>query len=723
MAVGSTPIAPGSRAGFPDWGPGFTHLDVELARLAWRVAPQTPAVILQAVAIVSRAQACGHTAVDLSMPADELLDLIEPASGSGEGPGDISAASAFEAMLCRWLTDIHRALPEGHGPADVLAGGSTGGEASGEPGNRPGPDPVIACARDEQGFCSAAGTSLLVWDPPRLYLRRAWDSERRVAKALQDRLRAHHAHGVHLGPVDGPADPRVHAQDLLKQWLPSTPESPTEDQQQACLQALGGRLTVITGGPGSGKTHTAARLLALLQACRPDPDRPLRIALATPTGKAAARLRQALQAALAALQALPAAPQAGLPPSFWDELPKSIAPPSTLHALLGLSAQGGSGRPSGGAELSPWSSTVRRTVLKVAAADVVLIDEASMMDLSLAEALLTRVNPSSRLILIGDRRQLASVEAGSVLADLVDGLWAQGAVSSLGRSRRFGGSIGRCAEAVLQGDAAALAALLADADADVDAPLRCGPLGGRELIDLALGPQGYGPLWHHLNLIRNQSIDDNELIDLLKAMDEFRMLCAIRQGPWGVQGCNEAIERELLRRGWGKPSAGAAGAPSHWYHGRMVMVTRNQPAVGLHNGDVGLVLHGPPGSAPRMVWLQGEQVRSVPCSRLSDVETAWAMTVHKSQGSEFSRVALILPAGGPAQRPQVAPPALTRELLYTGITRARRGLWIVGHPDGVVAASRRPTRRMGGLAAALQSGVSAVRPAAASRPTPPAAAG
>ncbi len=515
----------------------------------------------------------------------------------------------------------------------------------------------------------------LVLDGERLYLRRYWRDELLVAQSVRERARS-------LRPVDGEA---------VRGWLDTlfasqrAAEKP-DWQKLACAIALRGAVGIITGGPGTGKTYTVARLLALLFATAPEAGSQ-RIALAAPTGKAAARLKQSIDKALNELaervgSALPL-----------RELTARMGAARTLHSLLGA-------RPD-----SRAFAHHRGNPLDV---DVLIVDEASMVHLEMMASLLDALPPSATLILLGDKDQLASVEAGAVLGDLCHNAQA-GAYSSdtqayvreasgeevpddylgsggplaqqtvmLRHSRRFGGPIGQLALAVNAGDGAR-----------AEEVLRAGE-GGVRWIDhaqphnlLQLAQSGYGPCLELL-LAGPQGKHEDWVRQVLLRFESFRILCAVRDGEWGVSGLNDAIAQRLesarlLRRG------------GEWYVGRPVMVTRNDYGTKVFNGDIGLTLADPerPGSL-RVYFLEGDTVRSVLATRLRNVETAFAMTVHKSQGSEFRHTVLALPRERSA--------ILTRELVYTGITRASEVFTLVT-PAGEVLldAIGRRTHRTSGL--------------------------
>ncbi|MGJ7918469.1 exodeoxyribonuclease V subunit alpha [Massilia sp. LXY-6] len=526
----------------------------------------------------------------------------------------------------------------------------------------------------------------LVLDDSRLYLRRYWRDETLVASCVRARAGERQA-------VDAPA---------VRAWLEllfaSQRAADKPDWQKlACAIALRGKMAIITGGPGTGKTYTVARLLALLFATAPDAARQ-RIALAAPTGKAAARLKQSIDKALNEL-----AERVGeqLP---LRELTARMGAARTLHSLLGA-------RPD-----SRAFAHHRGNPLDV---DVLIVDEASMVHLEMMASLLDALPPTATLVLLGDKDQLASVEAGAVLGDLCHdaqagnydeataayvrdaageeippayvcggGALAQQTVM-LRHSRRFGGPIGQLALAVNAGDVDAAAAVLRARGAlgvEVAHALRWIEHAQQQhAIGLAL--EGYRPYLRLLGEAQDGvegGAHEDWVRAVLQRFEGFRILCAVREGEWGVEGLNTAIEQRL-------GDAGLIRRSGDWYVGRPVMVTRNDYATNVFNGDIGLTLADParPGSL-RVYFLEGDKVRSVLATRLRHVETAYAMTVHKSQGSEFAHTVLALPKEGGA--------VLARELVYTGITRASREFTLLTPVPGVLGeAIGRRTHRASGL--------------------------
>lgn len=519
----------------------------------------------------------------------------------------------------------------------------------------------------------------LVLDGDRLYLRRYWRDEMLVAQAVRERA-------TRKREVD---------QEAVRGWLDmlfaSQRSADGPDWQKlACAIALRGSVAIITGGPGTGKTYTVARLLALLFATAPEAGSQ-RIALAAPTGKAAARLKQSIDKALNEL-----ADKVGstLP---LRELTLRMGAARTLHSLLGA-------RPDTRA-----FAHHRGNPLDV---DVLIVDEASMVHLEMMASLLDALPPSATLILLGDKDQLASVEAGAVLGDLCHNAGAGGYTDAtcdyvlaasgeelpdeflgdagalaqqtvmLRHSRRFGGPIGQLALAVNAGDAVR-----------AEAVLRAGEPGVRWIENahqqqvLQLAQSGYGSYLDVLNTGHKAGLNTNHeewVRQVLQRFESFRILCAVRDGEWGVAGLNDAVARRLAQAGLLRPNG-------EWYVGRPVMVTRNDYATNVYNGDIGLTLPDParPG-ALRVYFLEGDTVRSVLATRLRNVETAFAMTVHKSQGSEFRHTVLALPRERGA--------VLTRELVYTGITRASEMFTLVSPPGAVLLeAIAQRTHRTSGL--------------------------
>ena len=423
------------------------------------------------------------------------------------------------------------------------------------------------------------------------------------------------------------------------------------EQRGAAQLALSRALTVLTGGPGTGKTTTVARLLALLaEQAELDGKPRLRIALAAPTGKAAARLLEAVQLEVDALANVDR-----------ERLPALAA--TTLHRLLGS-------RPD-------TSSRFRHNRENRLPHDVIVVDETSMVSLTMMARLLEAVRPDSRLLLVGDPDQLASVEAGAVLADLVEGLTAvvDSPVATLVTPHRFGESIGALADAIRDGDAEAAVGVLAAGGehiewVDVHQPA--------EVLRKVLVP-------HALRLREAAVLGDADAA--LKTLEQHRLLCAHRRGPYGVAYWNRQVERWLSEQ---------TDMPlwADWYVGRPVLVTANDYGLGLYNGDTGVAVLRDGGLRAAMATSAGPVQFAT--GRLADVETMHAMTIHKSQGSQAVEITVLLPPTDSR--------LLTRELLYTAVTRAREKVRLVGSADQLRAAVTRRAIRATGLSRRLAGG-------------------
>jgi exodeoxyribonuclease V alpha subunit len=414
-----------------------------------------------------------------------------------------------------------------------------------------------------------------------------------------------------------------------------------EEQRAAAKVALSQGLTVLTGGPGTGKTTTVARLLALLAS-----GTRLRIALAAPTGKAAARLQEAVQLEVDKLDAA-------------DREALSGMHATTLHRLLGS-------RPD-------TSARFRHNRGNRLPHDVIVVDETSMVSLTMMARLLEAVRPDARLILVGDPDQLASVEAGAVLADLVDGLDTS-KLATLTTPHRFGESIGELASAVRSGEAdQVIAVLRAGGDhvewVDTDQP--------SAHLRKVVVPQALR--------LREAAILGNAEV-ALQTLDEHRLLCAHRRGPYGVRFWNRQVERWL---------AEDTGEPiwSEWYAGRPVLVTANDYGLKLYNGDTGVTVVR---DGVLRAVIAGTNQLEFATSRLSDVDTMHAMTIHKSQGSQADEVTVLLP--------QEDSRLLMRELFYTAVTRAKKRVRIIGSEQAVRAAVERRAVRASGLGRRLREG-------------------
>ena len=643
------------------------RLDSAFATFMVDLCPDAPAPLVLAAALVAHMEGRGHSCLlldDLLRDADGLL---------GWTPTAAAEFRSFVAGLPLRTEDWLDALRS---------------------------SPLVWVDDSPSAARQADSNQPLVLRGSKLYLRRYWRYERQVAARVLQR-------GAALEVVDD-----VQARQWLDRLFPAPQAiegtAPVEWQKVACGVALRGRLSVITGGPGTGKTYTAARLLALLFALDPAPQR-LRVALAAPTGKAAARLKQSIGDALQELQTRLAD---DLP---LDDLVSHIGAARTLHSLMGA---------------RPDTRKFQFDAAHPLDVDVLIVDEASMIHLEMMAALLEALPAQARVILLGDKDQLSSVEAGAVLGDLcrdaeqgryradtaafIESVTGQRIPAEyvcggsalaqqtvmLRTSRRFGGPIGQLAMAANAGDAKMASSLLNTASnvalewLDARSPTVVVKLAVQGRTGAEGGYAGHGG---YLDLLRQRPKflgDPHDrhafnawVLSVLTAFERFRLLCAVREGEWGADDLNGAIERALVAKG-------LLSRRGEWYEGRPIMVTRNDHGVGVFNGDIGIVLKplttSASGAPLRAYFLDGKAVRSVGVSRLASVETAFALTVHKSQGSEFDHTVLVLP-----QEPSRV---LTRELIYTGITRARSAFTLVtGRTQAFAEAVAHRTRRSSGL--------------------------
>ncbi len=416
------------------------------------------------------------------------------------------------------------------------------------------------------------------------------------------------------------------------------------------LRHSGSTVRVVTGGPGTGKTTRIAELL--VETLTRDPD--LRVALAAPTGKAAARLSEAVRLRLDALNASP-------------EVRARVSHSArTVHRLLGYQPDRDRFWSRAGTPL-PY--------------DLVILDEASMVDVLLMDALIAALPAHATLLLVGDQDQLSSVAAGDVLGAIcrvaqelgVGNAWHR-SVERLTRSYRFEAhpAIGDAASAILTGDAATLMAVLHDAQR-TDVHWAPTPRDRSELLALMV-PQ------------LEACLAATSPAGALAALDGFRVLCAEREGTWGVSGINAEVERWLRSQG--------TVITERWYHRRPVMVMANDYGTQLFNGDVGVAWEAHGEMLVHFPAADGA-TRAIQPARMPETETAWAMTVHKAQGSEFTNVIIVLPSKGSR--------VLGRELLYTAVTRAREQVLIVGDESVMRSAVSRTVRRGSGLEALLRA--------------------
>ncbi|HKT97811.1 MAG TPA: exodeoxyribonuclease V subunit alpha [Paraburkholderia sp.] len=672
-------------------------LDGAFARFLLDEAPDAPPLLLLAAALASHQLGRGHVCLDLQATLDDPAFALSLPPDGPQAPTDEPPLPPAEVLAGVTLTQWLSALDA----TDVV-------------GREQGSTPLVL-----------AGT--------RLYLRRYWQYEQDVRAGIEARL----ARGARL---DAELPPTLARAALDALFEPRRADAKGADWQKlACALAARSAFSIITGGPGTGKTTTVVKLLALLQTLAlghaAAGGRPLRIRLAAPTGKAAARLNESIAGAVARLPFEALAQQVDAA-ALSSAIPTVVA---TLHRVLGT---------------RPGSRRFRHDAGNPLPVDVLVIDEASMVDLEMMAAVLDALPPTARLVLLGDKDQLASVEAGAVLGELCnrarEGHYTQAsrawleaatgeridaamldargtpldqAVAMLRESHRFASEsgIGALADLVNAGDATGVAKIWRHGYADLarlvcpaqdDAPLRALIVDGvvseehnehdaRDVAEGAAQRRGYRHYLVTMRALRPAPGASPEALSdwaaaVLKAHTEFQLLCALRRGTWGVEGLNRRVARILQEEGLIEPLG-------DWYAGRPVLVTHNDYELGLMNGDIGIALDLPveAGAPPvlRVAFPAGDgagSVKWVSPSRLQGVETVFALTVHKSQGSEFTHAALVLP--------DTYSPILTRELVYTGITRARAFLTLA-LPEGrsvldraVQAKVQRASGLMAGLA-------------------------
>jgi exodeoxyribonuclease V alpha subunit len=673
------------------------EVDAAFAQFLMREAADASGLLILAAALASHQLGRGHACLDLSATlSDPAFALSLPpdgaragrASGAEDDDTHLLPSSVLEGVtLARWQTALaHPGL-----------------------------------------LSNGAGDTPLVLSDERLYLRRYWRYEQDVCRAIHERIAAGDAapHAFDLAALR-------HALDALFPASQTGPGDEADWQKLACALAAKRAFAIVTGGPGTGKTTTVVKLLALLQSqalSRAGHPRALRIRLAAPTGKAAARLNESIAGAVAKLP-LDRFPDGE---AIRAAIPVEV---TTLHRLLGT---------------VPDSRRFRHHAGRPLSLDVLVIDEASMVDLEMMHAVLAALPRGARIVLLGDKDQLASVEAGAVLGELCSRAaqahytpatrtWLEAAsgervaaqyvdpaggaldqsVAMLRKSHRFAAAsgIGKLAQAVNEGKGGEIAKILAKGHDDiafVDCPERGDAVLKALAVDGAVAARGVtGDLFasapvrhgyrHYLKTMRDRKPAPDaadEAFDawahaVLLAHGEFQLLSALRRGPWGVEGLNRRIARLLQ-------DENLIHAGAEWYAGRPVLITRNDYELGLMNGDIGIALARPGSDGKpvlRVAFAAGDgspRIRWVLPSRLQAVETVFALTVHKSQGSEFTHAALVLP--------DRISPVLTRELIYTGITRARRFLTIAsaGGMALVEKAVQASVQRASGLSAAFDA--------------------
>lgn len=621
---------------------------------------ESPDLVLLAAALASHQLGRGHVCLDLhtTLAQPEETLSLPPERETGQASG-VEPATLFEGVTFDdWVQSMTDSALVGTGDGD---------------------------------------TPLVLTDG-RLYLRRYWKYTQQVGQHILGRLQQ---------PIPTPSHLPKRLDQLFALLRTPSEQAKSEIHWQSVAAAIAATsaFSVISGGPGTGKTTTVVHLLGLLQAIAIERERKLRIRLAAPTGKAAARLTESISHAIDQL-----------PEKLRDALPGEV---TTLHRLLGS-------RP----DTRHFVHNARNPLHL----DLLVVDEASMIDLELMAALLAALPTHARLILLGDKDQLASVEAGSVLGDLcrnanqacyhpetiawiekntgyrlppseASGTKLDQHIVVLQKSHRFDhkSGIGALARAVNAGDPKRVAKVWHQGFGDID-QLTCqtpddepfahlvlnGCSNGAERKNTSGDPMGYRTYLERIKSGPNTGMpNDTWARAVLEDFNRFQLLSPLRRGDWGVERLNETAAQVLLRE---KLISATAG----WYPGRPVMVTRNDYSLGLMNGDTGIVLpvsdDGTSGRTNlKVVFPMADgSLKKVLPSRLNDVETVYAMTVHKSQGSEFHHTVLVFPDN--------MSPVLTRELIYTAITRSRtRFTLLCAHPALLSEAVKHRVHRASGL--------------------------
>ncbi len=597
----------------------LSHLDIHFAGFVTELAGGDDIELFLAAALVSSYKGQGHICLDLSqMEGEPLLSM------------DVAAETVVCPELGEWEDKLENSSVVGS-PGEFMP--------------------------------------LILDDRSRLYLHRYWEYQEQLAFLINKRVRE-----------DQNVDARL-LEEGMERLFPAGMEEGVDWQKIAAFAALNRKFCVISGGPGTGKTTTVVKIIALIleQAVSKN----VRIALAAPTGKAASRLQDSINSAKDGINCSD---------SIMEAIPTEA---STIHRLLG-SISG-----------SPYFRHNARNPLPV---DVVIVDEASMVDLALMSKLVQALPLQAGLILLGDKDQLASVEAGAVLGDICDSGNDHGfskefitklkkitgyeidvasdkkteegicdCVVQLQKSYRFGSrsGIGAVSRAVNAGDIDASVALLAGGTYD--------DIGWKELPRPDLLPKVIGE-----RILKGfkDYLKANDPWEAFVLFERFRILCGLREGPYGVYALNVLCERILGNAGLMEPG-------KTWYKGRPLLITQNDYNLRLFNGDVGIVLPDTDSDNDLRVFFPSADgtMRKLHPLRLPEHETVFAMTVHKSQGSEFDSVLMVLP--------DKDYPVLSRELIYTGITRARKDIEIWGIENVFRASVSRRIERSSGLRDAI----------------------
>jgi len=508
---------------------------------------------------------------------------------------------------------------------------------------------AIECSKDQQTALlktKVVGTvgeyKPLILDAGYLYLNRYFSYQQALAEQIKKRLVS----------IETKAEQADWLQARLDAYFSEEKTEKTEInwQKVAAERALLQNFLIVSGGPGTGKTTTITRILALLieesqlqqrllKQSQSNTTDKLRILLAAPTGKAAIRMLDSIRDAQIKLN---------LSEQIVEQLPNHA---STLHKLLGY---------------KPNSVQFKHNQQNSLPADVVLVDEASMIDIAMMSKLLEAVPTDAKLILIGDKNQLSSVETGSVFADVCEGLKQTDNLITLQKNWRFthDSGIGQLAIATNKGDDIKVLGLLKDEN-----QTDCHLVSPDILTGMKIPHSLIAPWENYFSLLKNPEASITEIFD---AFNQYRILCALRRGLNGSTIMSSRIETEVAKQGLLNShflQNRQNNLSQSWYHGRPVMITQNSYSKGLFNGDTGIALIKNGELSVYFPDEEGKGFKILAPIRLPAHETTWAMTIHKSQGSEFNQVALILP--------HEVMPLLTRQLIYTGITRAKKQVNII----------------------------------------------
>ncbi|CUS48042.1 MAG: exodeoxyribonuclease V alpha subunit RecD [Idiomarinaceae bacterium HL-53] len=610
-------------------------LDYQLASLLMRNGASAQVAFMGM--LTSHQVGRGHTCLSIHAMCDNPAHVLEiPGSNWELKLGEVEPKSLLEVITKLFAISEIAALPSAWAQVVMQSPGES--------------NPVRVLEQHEDAL------QPLVWDSKEqlLYLRRYWQHEKNISEWLLARMS--NTYEV----VDDET-----LRTAIEQVMPRNEQEEAPNWQRiACANAAKQSFSIITGGPGTGKTYTVVRVLATLSRLHTSASS-LRIALAAPTGKAAARMQESIESAFQEADA----------DTFKDLKGLLNRKASTLHRLLGAQANTRYFRHNQGNPL-PF--------------DVVVVDEASMIDTEMFEALLNAIGSETKLILLGDKDQLAPVEAGSVLASICQDAerrcyselhwkWLNKVTSEALSERHHNGNEAPCwsDHIVMLATSHRFVKFIKDIALAVNAnnveaaneaiqvpepALRVIGLEQSKLEPEALVKQLY-PNFASFRASYHAPVEvsqaDSWAANVLESFSQYQVLTALRAGPWGQRVLNTLFTQQF------------GGKPERWYHGRPVIVTANDYGLNLNNGDIGVALQHPQDGKLKVAFAgkQKDSVRWVLPSRLTDVETVYAMTVHKSQGSEFRHAVLVLPDRNA--------PVLTKELIYTGVTRAKKELTLV----------------------------------------------